>query len=77
MERQVWVRADAATEARERVLVRAREAVRRYEEAERELSEAMVVVDRELGPDPRRIVAEQAIRDFCATVTGRPAIRPA
>ena len=74
----VYVKAPPEVEAREKARLRAREAVRRYAEAEREVEQAMAILDREVGPDPRRAAAtEAAIAEFCATVTGQPSIRPA
>ena len=50
----VWTQADQAAEARERTRQRAREAHRRYVEADQELAAAMQEVEVVLGPDPRR-----------------------
>jgi hypothetical protein len=57
----VYVKADEATQAREKARLRAREAVRMLAEAEVEHAAAFAELDRVVGPDPRRVVAAQAV----------------
>jgi hypothetical protein len=65
------------TAGREEVRERAQRAIRALDAAQREFAESQAALDRTFGPDPRALVADQAVQGFVEQITGRPSIASA